>query len=512
MTELRVIHGPPGTGKTTTLTRLFELAVQRYGPNQVAAVTYTRAAAQELRTRAAQLLGLRGDERDLTRQLPYVGTIHALCYHGLKNPKIVSRKLMKEFLSNESMGTAAADAMPEVDELEGFWYASMQEQDEDQSAMLAMRQIAIARHRLDPSLMTTVVPGTSIQVDLTDFYRKYVSWKQARQVWDFEDLLEQGLHLNLPVKILIVDEAQDNSPLMWRTVLNWAKGADKCFIAGDPFQAIYAWAGAEPSLLMRLGEKAKYFNTLNHSWRLTPASAIYADSILREGGWSDDRWMGTWHGSEKTSSETDGSVFWLARTRRLLYSARDILLDEGTPFTELRGVSPWSGKPANAYRLLSGLIEGDIAPLSNLRLIAEVIPSEMLPTGLHAELMGLKGAKGDVTQKTAERVLRAPLGTIQNLLPYAHYLHTMVERHGRNSLYLKPKTQIGTIHAAKGKEADDVHLITSWGYLPARALADVQGQKEEACVAYVGATRHRHRLILESPPRAMGRGYPWPIG
>ena len=54
---------------------------------------------------------------------------------------------------------------------------------------------------------------------------------------------------------------------------------------------------------------------------------------------------------------------------------------------------------------------------------------------------------------------------------------------------------VGTIHAAKGREADTVYLM-----LPYRGNSEEIGQDEEARVVFVGATRARARLLT-------GRGY-----
>jgi len=74
----RLLAGP-GTGKTLTLTRRVAYLVteRRIPPNQILAVTFTRAAAFELRNRIADILGVPQSE------LPRVSTLHAFALRQL---------------------------------------------------------------------------------------------------------------------------------------------------------------------------------------------------------------------------------------------------------------------------------------------------------------------------------------------------------------------------------------------------------------------------------------------
>ena len=65
------IFGPPGTGKTTNLTRQIRRAVERYGSNAILVTSFSRAAAHELAG------------RDLPVDPDRVGTLHSHCFHAL---------------------------------------------------------------------------------------------------------------------------------------------------------------------------------------------------------------------------------------------------------------------------------------------------------------------------------------------------------------------------------------------------------------------------------------------
>jgi len=77
---------------------------------------------------------------------------------------------------------------------------------------------------------------------------------------------------------------------------------------------------------------------------------------------------------------------------------------------------------------------------------------------------------------------------------------------GLGALVMPPRNRVGTIHSAKGREADYVTLCRGWGSLPAQAM--LSGDVGETCVAYVGASRHRMQLDMLD---VHGEGVPYPF-
>ncbi len=56
------------------------------------------------------------------------------------------------------------------------------------------------------------------------------------------------------IRHVFVDEFQDVNPAQWRLLRAWLGDRSDLFVVGDPRQAIYAWNGADPTLLDRLPE------------------------------------------------------------------------------------------------------------------------------------------------------------------------------------------------------------------------------------------------------------------
>jgi hypothetical protein len=313
---------------------------------------------------------------------------------------------------------------------------------------------------------------------------QYERYKNDIHKIDFEDMLTMGREFPLPVTSLLCDEVQDNSALLWSVIDAWKQSTSLTVMAGDPWQAIYLYMGAEPGLFRN---RSGRWATIGNSHRLSAGSATYALGLLKSSGYAEDSLLSTWTGVGGTERE-GGSRFFLARTNALLRDIREHLEDQGEPYRMLRGVGPLQMKAAAAYRQYRK--EG----LTNYtaHLIAEVLPPGTLPYGMKAELT----RKAEVAPEDSLDTVGLWANAVERLPKYAYY-ERVVAKHGMSGMILQPATQVGTIHAAKGREADEVYLVRSWGRLPAMNMASSPaGRQSEACVAYVGATRHRTKLEL----------------
>jgi superfamily I DNA/RNA helicase len=495
------LYGPPGTGKTTRLTRLALSSVRTLGgADRLGAVTYTRAAAYELRGRIAAALGVAvptetgAARRVLERAVPWVGTIHSLCYRLLGRPPAISGKDLTEFAHSVDPRSKLKVFVPtNPDDVEGFEYSDVASQDEIE---LALQLHAMARHRMIPMeqafrLLSSRSPVLSSPERLEGIAVRYEAYKNEIGKIDFEDMLSMGREIPLPVSVLLSDEVQDNSALLWSVIDSWAESVDLLVNAGDPWQAIYLFSGASPDLFR--GRTGRWV-TIGNSHRLSAASATYALDLLRYSGYAEDSLLSTWTGVGGMPKE-EGSRFFLARTNRLLSPIREMLEDRGVPYRLLRGTGPLQMKAAQAFRAWHKEGSGE-SPISvaTAALIADQAPAGRLPRGYKAAWERLAKEAPDtlVTEPDMEYIRNA----IDGIYNWDYY-ERVLKQYGLSAFILPAKTAVGTIHAAKGREADEVSLVRSWGYLPGRAMSEsLEGRLAEACVAYVGATRHRTRLSL----------------
>ena len=84
---MKIILGPPGTGKTTALLDIVEEHLSKgIAPNQIAFLAFTKKAANEAKQRACQKFNLK------SKDLPYFRTLHSLCF---RETGMISKQMLK---------------------------------------------------------------------------------------------------------------------------------------------------------------------------------------------------------------------------------------------------------------------------------------------------------------------------------------------------------------------------------------------------------------------------------
>jgi len=220
-----VVLAGPGTGKTETLAAKTATILQQGG--MPLAVTYTRAAAQELIQRLGQL-----------QERVTACTCHSLAF-----------KLFRRLASTVS-GTVPRLLDTRRHEREAILRAVRRQcQRGPLSSVFASLSLAELGERV--SLAKARGPGTEEEHVLVALYEA----AKGRERIDFQDLLLQTTQLltDYPVwrvqyqrlySHVLIDEAQDLDPLQARFLSLFVDQALTVFL--DPDQAIYAYAGAEP--------------------------------------------------------------------------------------------------------------------------------------------------------------------------------------------------------------------------------------------------------------------------
>ncbi|HLI52828.1 MAG TPA: ATP-dependent DNA helicase UvrD2 [Acidimicrobiales bacterium] len=239
-----------GAGKTRVLTRriAYRCLTGSSDARHTLALTFTRKAAGELQERLAAL-GL--------RERVAAGTFHSHAAAQLQRwwadrrqrpPALLERK--GRLLGPLLAGRPGLDGLSAHDVAGHIEWAK--------SRGIDPPRLPEALHSSGRRLPRTVDPAA-----LAAVYERYEHEKRRRGLIDFDDILarcaeaierdpEFAAAQRWRWRHIHVDEFQDLNPLQHRLLLAWLGNSVDLCVVGDPNQAIYAWNGADPSLLADL--------------------------------------------------------------------------------------------------------------------------------------------------------------------------------------------------------------------------------------------------------------------
>lgn len=236
---LLVLAGP-GSGKTTVITYRVAYLTEVVGidPAALLVLTFTRAAADSMKGRTAQVAGPRVASRVL------FGTFHALCFRILRMVGGEPPKVLEE---DEQLYL-----------IRGILREIGQTPDDD-TLQNAMAELSRLRASLDP--LKEFVPHGLTKTDFQALVKKYDQAKADRGVVDFDDLLHQVVEmlrgrseilqaLRDRFQYILVDEFQDTNAVQWELIRLLAEPRRNLAVVGDDDQAIYGWRGATPDFLL----------------------------------------------------------------------------------------------------------------------------------------------------------------------------------------------------------------------------------------------------------------------
>lgn len=542
MATIARMIGGAGTGKTTALIETMSRAIEAGGleANEIGFVSFTRAARREAAERAAAQFGVPIDRLELDG---WFRTLHSVCHRslGIGKELLTNDKASREWLRENLQQDIAG--LPDGQEAEPFAADGSAEGSNDLSIALGLW--SAARARLTPlEPIWELAKGCHDQTPdwgtVRSLIDRYELSKRLDGRCDFTDLLgrfagysfgidghervtPQGDVPGLPVWFF--DEQQDTSALLdavcHRLIDNptvrWV------YVVGDPFQAIYGWAGADASLFMAWEVQKE--RILDQSYRCAPpileagercllTCSDYFDRHIRPAAHDGTTEAVWWTQSLLDELRPDEPWLVLARTNFQARRIAKALDARGTPWQPTRGLGGWNKPAANEalcalLRLQKG--EGKITP-DEWRRILDVVPSkvegtDLLTRGTKARWTNEYKPDGGslfdwgATQALAELVRS---GRWVELVDGAERFVAVAERYGEG-IATDPRIKVGTIHSVKGQEADSVLVLTTSSAPVSRSAESEHGADEERRVAYVAATRARKRLIVAKEKNAAYR-------
>ena len=491
--ETTIYVASAGTGKTTTLMDLLTDCLEEADPKKICFTTFTKAGAQEAIDRALV------KNPDYTeKDFEAFSTLHALCYRRVPRKQMLNNedyKLLSELTGYSITGNTAYDSS-------GMMYYNNTGDRILYYNSLGRNLKISAKEVLD---LQIGVKLTAEQLD--DFNKFYIEFKTQKNKYDFTDQLEQyiaqGIRPNFDY--VFVDEAQDLSPLQWDVVDFISKGATKVFIAGDDKQSIFKFAGGDPSsLINKEGERI----VLDTSYRLPAKVLNYAEKIasrIKEkqdyAVVSKDKGGHVEHiHSLGEIDMSEGTWFLLCRNKSLLSIFEHELMRKRKLFVSSSSNSLFNQQQINFINMWEQIRRGYKFKAIDLKKLYH----DYLPTGSVVkrgfkkqldlmpddELFGkeeLIDNFGLVCIKKWNEVFRLPDFTKEILLH--------AESEGK--LDKASNIEVNTIHATKGREADNVVILPDMSGITYKGM--LKDPDNEHRVFYVAATRAKQNLYLHSP-------------
>ena len=500
-----------GSGKTRVLTRriAWRAETDDLDPQHVLALTFTRKAAGELRSRL-RALGLRD-------QLA-AGTFHGVAYaqlrarwadRGIEPPTLLERKV--GFVARlMPSGRAQAPAIDVVTEIEWAKARTVTPERYAEAAERAGRR-------------TTMGADAVAAV-----YARYEEVRRQQRMVDFDDLLRLCARdlLHDPefaevqrwrFRHVFVDEFQDVNPLQQNLLDAWLGDRLDLCVVGDPNQAIYAWNGADAQLLRLFPKRHPSAEVirLTTNYRSSPQVLAVANAVLMGGGrgvdragalnatrpegpvpvvdgFDDDRAEARGVARAVRDERTPGSPWSaqaiLVRTNAQISLLEEALRETGIPF-RVRGGAALLDQPevARVLRDLARSTQGFPEALADLE-AGTTEPDEA------------QGDKAEERRDNLAALVRlghdyAAIETAPTVPGFLTWLRTTTradqpDRQG-------DAVEIATLHAAKGLEWPVVHLAgLEQGLVPIGHARTADALAEELRLFYVGLTRAERSLRL----------------
>jgi len=570
-TQVTRLFGGPGSGKTTALLDRVETLLEENDDvefRDVLVVSYTRAAAAEIRERLAERLGespraLKGN----------VCTMHAKAYEllDLSRGDVVGESDKEDFCDEYGIEYE--------DEYEGSRRRSARSTTIGNKIIATSQWLQRTRRdvadwydvpfkwddevvRLPPDVdenaqtgnkYTPTWPSDDDRISVPETIRAWRQYKGEHDVVGFADMLERVAQGSLlpSVDYLVIDEFQDITTLQYDVYQEWRPHMERVLIAGDDDQVVYAWQGADPDLLLE--EAVTDDNILPNSYRL-PSRIL--NVVNREVSHIDKRQEkdlnprkegGRVEGIKNPTmidlvrnvrttveEDEDGTAMILFRARYQMFQFVDEFIDEGIPFTCLTDQRMWTDRLSQYVSAIESLDEDEPVTGLEARRLADMLADSAFGTSERDDLFDELDEMEEAADIEDLEALSVEPETIRDYAPFApdppaaadmlrkvtSFQERSVEAYfgGQYSGMQTDRVRVGTIHSAKGREADHVFVATDLTEKVVEQMAatvdqsdrDVPGDGEftkhtspvptltdnERRVFYVGMSRARERLVI----------------
>lgn len=284
-----IVIAPPGSGKTFVITQRTRYLIEECGinPANILVITFTKAAATEMKERFTKLMGK-------NMQVSF-GTFHAIFFtilryaYGFKAENILRDEQRIEFLK------------------EIIHKTEMEIDDETEFISDITSEISLIKN--DKISLENYYSTNCPEDVFRNIYTEYNNRLRRAKLIDFDDMLvfcyelfrerKDILHAwQTKYQYILIDEFQDINKIQYDIIRMLAEPNNNLFIVGDDDQSIYRFRGAKPEIMLNF--EKDYINAkkvlLDTNYRSTKAIVDGAVRVIRNNKSRFDKRINTIHG------------------------------------------------------------------------------------------------------------------------------------------------------------------------------------------------------------------------
>lgn len=230
----------PGSGKTTVIIQRIRRLTEKMGvsPYRILVITFTKAAAEQMKTRYAALQGKTG---------VMFGTFHSIFFRILRQTCGYS---LEQVLSEDERRNTLQKLVTE---------ARISVQDQEEYIQQFFSQYSLMKNQLLD--VSDFLPDGLPKDEFVALSKKFDGWKRRNEKIDFDDMLTECYDvLSQDEKVrkmwqdrfdyILVDEFQDVNRAQYACLQMLAAPKNNLFVVGDDDQSIYGFRGASPSFML----------------------------------------------------------------------------------------------------------------------------------------------------------------------------------------------------------------------------------------------------------------------
>lgn len=294
------VYGPPGTGKTTFLSTYARDVVARNSPDCILISSFSRTAAEEIASR------FDGAAAHLRPPARAIGTLHSHALRSIERPNVaLDPEVLADWNSQASENWRITPDNRSTGGSEGGKFCA------DPSLAVTGDELLGCLDRLRATL--------TVEEDWPDnirqFAKAFAAWKHGAEAVDYTDMIEiardrarDGEGPPGAPTFMIVDEAQDNTPLEHQLVQLWGVHVERLVLGLDDDQAINRWRGGDARPLLELTGPEVSDHLLDKSYRVPESVRAVAERWVTRLSFRHDK-----HYHPRTETETrvnpDGSTY-----------------------------------------------------------------------------------------------------------------------------------------------------------------------------------------------------------